>query len=176
MAIKTKNQLTTTTTRDSLISSRNGGQPPKKRASKRPRPRSRPVAGLLGLLAHLLIAGSGVALSVLIVHFNLQVIATGPSDLIARILLFTASCMGVLYALLHVCAARAPYVRKRAAPQVFGYFSVSVAVLLTRLGGPVWAAAVVLTALVAAQKGFDVAEGITGNVVWVQVGITSLGL
>lgn len=176
------NPIAATNSRDSLIGYLNGGQPPTKRMSDRSQSRSRsrrracPVLGLLGLVLYFLICGSGVALGVLVIHFDLQVLASGVTDTVARILLLVASGMGLFYVLMHACAARNHYVRSQASPHVYGYFSVSVAVLLQRLGGPAWVAAVVITALVAANSGLNLAEGVRGNVIWIQLGIAVLGL
>lgn len=135
-----------------------------------------PIIALLGLLTHLVISGLGVAISVLVVHFHLEVIFAGTLDLVARILLFVASCMSIFYVLMHAFAAREHYVKGHGSPQIFGYFSVAVAVLIARLSVPVWTGSVVFMALVAAQRGFNAMEGLKGNVVWVQLGIASLGL
>ncbi|KAJ4388551.1 hypothetical protein N0V93_006009 [Gnomoniopsis smithogilvyi] len=143
---------------------------------KRSRRRACPIIALLGLLIHLIISGSGVAVSVLVVHFNLQVSSAGTFDLVARVLLFVASCMGIFYVLMHAFAAREHYIRTHGSPQIFGYFTVAVAVLIMRLGVPVWMGSVVLTSIVASIQGFHVVTGLEGNVVWIQLAITSLGL
>lgn len=172
----------TTSSRDSLIDYLNGGQPPTRTLSaagaRRSRWRACPVVSLIVLLTHLIVSGAGVALSVLVIHFGLQVhAAVGASDVVARILLFSASCMGFSYVCMHALAAREKYVRGRhTSPHIFRFFAVGVAVLLMRFGVLVWAGAAASTALVVARKGVDLAEGIRGNVVWVQLGIAALGL
>lgn len=163
---------------DSLVLYLNGGPPPKKdgRQNKRRRRRACPVLAFFGLVIHFLSAGCGVALSVIIVRFGLQVTSAGTQDLVARILVFVASCMGIFYVLMHACAAREKYVRSHVGAQFFGFFTVAVAIIIMRLAAPVWIAAVVMTALVAAQKGFALNEGVQGNVIWIQLGIAGLGL
>lgn len=178
MAPQTDEPLTAASSRNSLIVDySNGGRWPRhNQRDKRSRRRACPVIALLGLLIHLIISGSGVAISVLIVRFNLQVVAAGTFDLVARILLFVASCMSIFYVFMHAFSARENYIRSHGSPQIFGYFTVALAVLIMRLGMPVWTGSLVLTALVAARKGFAVEEGFAGNLVWVQLGIASLGL
>lgn len=176
MAPQINEHIHATTTKDSLIDYLNGGKSPTIRAIKRSRRRACPVISLLGLLAHLVISGLGVAISVLAIYYHLQVASAGSVDLVARITLLAASCMGLLYALMHVCAAREHYIRSHATPQTYGYFTVAVAVLIMRLGLPVWAVSAVLTAVVARENGFHAAEGITSNALWVQLVIACLGL
>lgn len=144
----------------------------------RTRQRACPILALLGLLVHMIACCCGATLSVLIVRFGLQVTSAGRRDLVARILLFVASCMGVFYVLMHLFAAREKYVRshQNGTPQIYGYFTVAVAILVMRLVIPVWMGAVVLTALVAAHNGLDLSNGIQGNVVWVQLLIASVAL
>lgn len=179
------NRLAATTSRDSLIDYLNGGQPPTKRMTdrsqnrkSRPQRRRRacPIPSLLVLITYLLICASGTTVTVLVSKFDLQVRAAGTLDTVARILLFVSCNGGYLYVLTHLFAARDHYIRSQATPEIFGFLAVSVAVLIQRLGVPVWTGAVVTTALVAEVKGFNLAEGITGNVVWIQLGIASLGL
>lgn len=155
----------------------NGGLPPKKgdRAGKRRR-RAYPVLAFLGLLVHFLSAGCGVALSVIIVRFGLQVTTAGRQDFVARILVFVASCMGIFYVLMHACAAREKFIRSHGGAQFFGIFTVAVAIIIMRLAAPVWVAAVVMSALVAVSRGFELQDGVQGNVIWIQLGIAALGL
>lgn len=177
MATQNNEPLTTASSRASLVDYPDGGLLSKyDQVSRRSRRRACPVIALLGLLLHFAISGLGVAISVLVVQFNLQVVSAGSLDLVARILLFVASCMSIFYVLMHAFAAREHYVRSHGSPQIFGYFTVAVAVLIMRIGVPVWIGSMVLTALVAANKGFNVEEGLRGNVVWIQLGIASLGL
>jgi len=176
--------IAATYSRKSLIDYLNGGQLPTKRLTDgsqsqsraRSRRRACPVLGLIGLLTYFLICGSGVAISVVVVQFNLQAIGAGAADTVARILLFVASCMGLFYVLMHAFAARDPYVRSQSPSHIYGYFSVSVAVLIQRLGVPVWLSAVAVTVLAAANNGLNLAEGVKDNVVWIQLGIAVLGL
>lgn len=178
MAPRTNRRLSTASSADSLVLYLNGGQPPQRsrdRASKR-RTRACPVLAFLGLLLHFLSAGCGVALSVLIVRFRLQVTTAGRLDLVARILFFVASCMGVFYVPMHACAAREKFIRTHGGAQFFRFFTVAVAFIVVRLAAPVWIAAVAITALVAANKGFLLQEGVQGNIIWIQLGIAALGL
>lgn len=142
------------------------------------RVRACPVVALLALFVHMISSGCGIALSALIVRYGLDMVSTDILNLVARILVFAASCMGPFYVFMHLVAAREHFVRsqRNGTGQIFGNVSVAVAVLVMRLGLPVWIAAVVLSALLAAQKGFDVAKGFEGNVVWVQLIIASLAL
>lgn len=150
----------------------------KARAKSRARPRACPLTALLALTLHMISSGGGIALSVLVYLLKLQVTAAGNLDLVARILLFGASCMGPFYVIMHLFAAREHYVRSQqtGSPQIYGYFTAAVAVLVMRLGLPVWLGAVVISALVAAMKGLDLARGIRDNLVWVQLGIAALGM
>lgn len=170
-------RLSTASSADSLVFYLNGGPPPKKveRGRKRRR-RACPVLAFLGLLIHFLSAGCGVALSVIIVRFGLQVTSAGTQDIVGRILVFVASCMGLFYILMHAFAAREQYVRSHVGAHLFNFFSVAVAMIIMRIALPVWIAAVVMSALVAANQGFAVEEGVQGNVIWIQLGIAALGL
>lgn len=174
---RTNRRSSTASSADSLVLYLNGGLPPPKgdRNGKRRR-RACPVLAFLGLLLHFLTTGCGVALSVIIVRFGLQVTIAGTLDLVGRILVFVASCMGIFYVLMHACAAREKYVRNHGSAQFFGFFTVAVAIIIMRLAFPVWIAAVVISALVAARKGFAVENGVQGNVIWIQLGIAGLGL
>lgn len=177
MAPRTNERPSTANSEDSLALYLNGGSPPKNDSGQRKRRRRAcPVLSLLGLLLHFLSAGCGVALSVIVVRFGLRVTSAGVQDLVGRILFFVASCMGLFYVLMHACAARETYVRSHVGAQFFGFFSVAVAIIIMRLEAPVWIAAVVMSALVAAGKGFILEEGVQGNVIWIQLGIASLGL
>lgn len=177
MATKNDEPINTASSRVSLVDYTDGGSLPEyDQPSKRARRRACPITALLSLLLLLIISGSGVAISVLIVHFNLQVFSAGTSDLVARVLLFVASCMSIFYFLMHVFAAREHYVRSHGSPQIFGFFTVAVAVLIMRLGVPVWTGSVVLTAYVAVMQGFDIAQGVKGNIVWIQLVISLLGM
>lgn len=174
---RTNKRRSTATSEDSFVFYVNGGPPTKKGDSQgKRRRRACPVLAFLGLLLHFLSAGCGVALSVIIVRFGLQVASAGAQDLVARILVFVASCMGIFYVLMHASAAREKYVRSHGGSQFFRFFTVAVAFIIMRLEAPVWIAAVVMTALVAAQNGFVLDNGVQGNVIWIQLGIASLGL
>lgn len=176
MATKHDEPITTASSRASQVDYTDRGSLPKHdQSSKRARRHACPIAALFSLILLLIISGSGVAISVLIVHFNLQVFSAGTFDLVARVLLFVASCMSIFYVFMHIFAAREHYVRSHGSPQIFGFFTVAVAVLIMRLGVPVWTGSVVLTAYVAVMKGFDIAQGVNGNIVWIQLGISSLG-
>lgn len=163
---------------DVVVNNDNGTTSTTKRARTRTRRRACPIVAILGLLVHMTACCGGVALSVLIVRFGLQVTSAGRRDLVARILLFVASCMGLVYVVMHIFASREKYVRshQNGTPQIYGYFSVAVAILMMRLVIPVWIGAVVLTALVAAHTGFHISDGIQGNVVWVQLLLASVAL
>lgn len=177
MATKNDEPINTASSRASLVDNIDGGSQPKyDQPSKRARRRACPITTLLSLMLLFIISGSGVAISVLIVHFNLQVFSAGTFDLVARVLLFVASCMSIFYVVMHIFAAREHYVRSHGSPQIFGFFTVAVAVLIMRLGVPVWTGSVVLTAYVAVMKGFDIALGVKGNIVWIQLIIASLGM
>lgn len=167
----------TASSRASLVDFKDGEKLSKAKKQDNPsRRRARPNIALIGLLIHLIISAAGVAISVLIVHFKLQVSLAGTFDLVARVLLFVASCMGIFYVLMHAFAAREQYIRSHGSPQIFGYFTVAVAVLIMRLAVPVWTGSVVLTSFVGALQGFNIDEGLKGNVVWIQLVIASLGL
>lgn len=174
---RTNRRSSTASSADSLVLYLNGGPPPTNgdRTGKRRR-RACPVLALLGLLLHFLTTGCGVAICVIIVRFGLQVTTAGTLDLVGRILVFVASCMGIFYVLMHACAAREKYIRSHGNAHVFGFFTVAVAIIIMRLAVPVWIAAVVITALVAASKGFALENGVQGNVIWIQLGIACLGL
>ncbi|KAJ4406787.1 hypothetical protein N0V82_010053 [Gnomoniopsis sp. IMI 355080] len=176
MATQNNEPLTAISSRASLVDDPEGDALSKQKQDKRSRRRACPIIALLGLLVHLTISVSGAAVSVLVVHFNLQAFSAGIFDLVARVLLFVASCMSIFYVLMHAFAARENYIRSHGSPQIFGYFTVAVAVLVMRLGVPVWLGSVALTAVVAAMKGFSIVEGLKGNIVWIQLAISSLGL
>lgn len=177
MATQKDEPIITASSRASVVDYTDGESLPQDgQTSKRTRWRACPITALLSLILVLIIAGSGVAISVLIVHFNLQVFSAGTFDLVARVLLFVASCMSIFYVFMHGFAAREHYVRSHGSPQIFGFFTVAVAVLIMRLGVPVWTGSVVMTAYVAAMKGFDIAQGVKGNIVWIQLIISSLGM
>lgn len=148
----------------------------KKARRKRSRRRACPVLALVGVVLYFLSSGSGVAISVLVVKFGLASTIAGHQDIVARIILFTASCLGMLYVLLHIISARQHYVRNYASPQVNGHFIVSIAVLIARLSLLVWVATVVMNALVAAKVGLDTSRGIKGNVAWLELGIAVVAL
>lgn len=174
---RTNERTSVASSEDSLVLYLNGGPPPKRGWKKaKQRRRACPVLAFLGLIVHFLAASCGVVISVLVVKFNLEVTSAGIHDIIARILVFVASCMGIFYVLMHAFAARENYVRSHGSPQLYGYFTVGITVLVMRLKAPVWIASIVMTSLVAVKNGFDVKKGIKGNAIWVQLGIASLGL
>lgn len=177
MEPRTNERIPVTSSEESLNNYLDGSKTDARKTGSR-RLRACPVMALLALFVHMISSGCGIALSALIVRYGLDMTSAGILNLVARILLFAASCMGPFYVFMHLVAAREHYVRslQNGTPQIFGYVSVAVAVLVMRLGLPIWIAAVVLSALVAAQKGFDTTLGFSGNVVWVQLGVAALAL
>lgn len=177
MEPRTTAQLPVTSSVESLDVSLHGNKRDARKKGGR-RLRACPVVALLSLFVHMISSGCGIALSAVIVRFGLDMVSTGILNLVARILVFAASCMGPFYVFIHLVAAKEFYVKslQNGKPQIFSNVSVAVAVLVMRLGLPVWIAAVVLSALVAVQKGFDEKLGFKGNVAWVQLGVASLAL
>lgn len=174
MAPRTDEQGLTAGRKDSLINYTNGEYGLE--GGKRARRRACPILAVLGLLVHMVFSCLGVAMSVLIILYDLQVTSAGVLGLVARILLFAASCISVFYVIMHAFAAREDYVRSRGGPQLYSFFTVAVTVMVMRLGVPVWIGAVALNALVAVQQGFDLSKGFRGNAVWVQLIISSAAL
>ncbi|KAL1871114.1 hypothetical protein Daus18300_004859 [Diaporthe australafricana] len=148
----------------------------KKSSSKRRR-RACPILILLALVVHFLASGCGITISVLVVRYGLETSIAGRQDLVSRILLFVSSCIGNVYILMHIFAAREKYVRslQNGSPQVHGYFFAAMSVLIARLSLPVWIATVVMNAIVAAMIGLNLGNGLKANVVWIQLLIASVG-
>jgi hypothetical protein len=139
------------------------GPDPPRATTPAPQRRNHPVLALLSVTLLFLASSFGVAVSVVVQQLGLQTDGDGA----ARLVLFIASCAGVLYVLLHLIAARRGTPRYYGSPQIYGEYLYSLALLLLRLGIPVWIAAVVLTALRAAKQGFvDLENRFDGNVVW----------
>lgn len=146
------------------------------RRRRRTRHDSCPILLLLAILSHLVFCGAAIAVSVLVVCYSLQETDETVLGLVARILFFVASCVGVVYVFMHVCAARETFVRSQGTSHLYGRFTVTVAILIMRLGLPLWASAVGTTAVVAKQKGLDLRLGIKGNFIWIQLAAAVLGL
>lgn len=142
------------------------------------RPRACPLLSLLALFLHLISTGFGIALSALVVQYGLDMTSAGTLALVARILLFAASCMGPFYVFMHLVAARENHVKSRqgGGSQIFAHVSIAVAVLVMRLGLPIWIATVTLSALAAVPTRFDPAKGFKFNMLWIQLGVASLAL
>lgn len=174
---RTNDRIPVTSSEESLDLSLDGTKTDARKTEGR-RVRACPFVALLALFLHMLSSGCGITLSVLIVRYGLEVGPAGILNLVARIMLFAASCIGPFYVFMHLIAAREPYVRSRQSgtPQIFGYVSVAVAVLVMRIELPVWITTVVVSAVLAVQKGFDPALGFNGNLVWVQLIIASVAL
>ncbi|KAJ9131807.1 hypothetical protein NKR23_g11565 [Pleurostoma richardsiae] len=144
-----------------------------KQVAGRRRNRRFPTLALLSLIILFLSAGSGVALSVLIVRFKLETTNDFPS----RVLLFVASCMSLLYVLLHFFAARRTYTRREhGAPWIYGEQVCGLALLLARLTIPVWIASVVTTAIVSRKVGLDTSRRLQENVPWLTLLVSVLAL
>ena len=126
-----------------------------------------PFLSFLSVLLVFLSSGSGIALFAVISALNLE----SPGDFASRILLLVASCMSIVYVCLHLLASRKTYVKNHGSrsPQIYGHYVVALALLLARLTLPVWIAAVVTTAVVAANTGMDTSRGISGNVPWLNL-------
>lgn len=169
--------ISASTSEESLNLDLNGTKTSAQKTSSR-RPRACPFLALLGLFLHLISSGCGIALSALVVQYGLDMTSSGTIALVARILLFAASCTGPFYVFMHLVASRENYVRSRqgGSQQIFGYVSVAVAVLVMRLGLPIWIATVTLSALAAVPTRFNLAAGFKGNLLWIQLGISSLAL
>lgn len=135
--------------------------------SRQPKPRRFPFLSLLSLLLVLLSSGSGIALFVVIALLKLK----SPGDFASRILVLVASCMSIIYVVLHLIASRKTYIKNHGSrsPQIYGHYVVALALLLARLSLPVWIAAVVTTAVIAAKTGLDASRGIQGNVPWLNL-------
>jgi hypothetical protein len=119
-------------------------------------------------------AASGVALSVIIVFFNLE--SDQALDFPSRIVLFAASCVSLLYVVLHLIASRTSYVKGNASPQVYGKYAAAVAFLLAQVGLLGWIGAVVTTALVAARTRLDFTRGIGRNAHWLSLLVSVVAL
>lgn len=149
---------------------------------RRPRKRRRtrrdacPILSFLVVFAHLVLCCAAIALSVIVVCFSLQEPQETVFDLVARILFFVGSCVGIVYVFMHVCAARETFVRSRGTSHLYGRFTVTMAIMIMRLSLPIWASAVAMSAVVAVQKGLNVSLGIKGNVVWIQLAVAVLAL
>lgn len=133
----------------------------------RPKSRRYPFLSLLSVLLVLLSSGSGIALFIVIAVLKLE----SPGDFASRVLLLVASCMSIAYVALHLAASRKTYVKNHGSrsPQIYGHYVVALALLLARLSLPVWIAAIVTTAVIAAKTGLDGSRGVQGNMPWLNL-------
>ncbi|KAK3937762.1 hypothetical protein QBC46DRAFT_356413 [Diplogelasinospora grovesii] len=138
------------------------------RAKERRKFRVYASISLLFVIILFLSSGTGIALSVIVIVFK-PPSPGGNLSLPSRTLLFAASCMSLLYVLFHVLAARKPYHKGHGPPQSYGQYVVALALLLARLGIPIWIASVVLAAIIAAGLGLNVARGLVGNIPWLNL-------
>jgi hypothetical protein len=132
------------------------------------------ISSLTLLAIVFLSAGSGIAFSVIVALYELQ--SDGNLDIPSRIVLFAASCIGVIYVLVHITASSRVYARGDGASQVIGQLAVTLAFILAWLSVLTWIGAVVMMALVAAGTGWDVARGVEGNMPWIGLLICAVAL
>jgi len=143
-------------------------------ARARRRHRHAPTVALVGLIGLFLASGTGVAFSVIAVHFDLR--AAG--DALSRVLVFAACAAGLLYLVVHVWGARTRYVAtQHGPPWLYGNHLHAAALLLSRAGFGAWIAAIISTSLlVSGLGGFRLDAKIDVQLIYLNLFVSGVGL
>lgn len=132
-----------------------------------------PSIALAALLTLFLSSGAGIAFSVVSLLYSLRV----AGDLPSRLLVFSASVVGIIYVVIHIWASRTHYtVTQHGPPWLYGNNLHTCAILLSRLGLAGWIAAIVLTSLLTAEIGISLAASLADQTIYLNIVICAVAL